>query len=248
MDLETELKFDISTRHTLKVLGVSKEQTDEIEKVLPFCRGILTKPASLSDVRNEIQALHDAAVELEKKFFLLATCPQDNKPRWEARQRLRRAGLSKYMDQLTAADKINRSEFRLIQILAKCALDDAGTDQRRHYAAHPLPVELIDQALRTGFHKKYKTRPFPPYKFDPSRNPNTNFFRVVQICYAVITGDPTVNPARPVRAFIDEKKAEQETIKKCEALEESYLAFEKDYLEKEIARLEKILHRLGHQP
>lgn len=237
MMTETEFKFDVSNRNELKRCGLNKAQIDEMEKVLPICRGLLTKAAPLSDVRKEIQALQMVAAKTEKTISLLVNSPPENKARWEARYRL----LKSLPDSLEDIEKM-KSVLRTVQAIAACALKDTGTDQRRHFTADPLPVRLIDEALERGFRGYYHDMPpFPPYNVHPSKRHNSKYFRIIRICYTAMTGDSDVNPERAITEFIKQRNAEQARVVE---LREMRI----EQLEKEIAELEEELRKRDSSP
>jgi hypothetical protein len=172
--------------------GLFWEQIERLERILPLCKAILAKRASLNDVRGRLRTVADGLRDA------LSGLEGSDPATGEAIGRL---VMKACEDDAVPFDDMQRSLERVAQY-AESALEDL-TDERSRFshAAHPSPVRWMDDALHQGFAEHFHRAgtAMPPYELAPSRE--GRFFEIVSICYEAI--GYTTEPNRAVRAYVE---------------------------------------------
>lgn len=186
--------FSADQRDELEKLELCQEQISRLESVLPLCRALLSKPATLRDVREGLAVVLKPLRQAMKKLDALANRPSTaNK---EAFSRIELAGFEMRND----TDSTGKAIIALTRIVdtVDYALKSLPTTQRRAHDADPRPIGLIERALLKGFCDHF-TPPFPPYRLKTSLT-KPPFPDIAAICYEAIGRSEAV-PERAIRAY-----------------------------------------------
>ncbi len=207
--------FSEDQRHDLRALGVLDRQLERLEtEALPGCIALLSASPTMTDVRTELDTL---AANIRATHAQLARMARNHDVGAADREALARFYGEMSDDDICPEDRSDPSALlrQLDNALraAERALSSLPQQQRRYAAASPAPIRRIDEALKRGWadanytirlgDEPVTSRAIPePYPFPPSRN--GAFADVIRICYEVVLGIRDADPARAVRAYVDE--------------------------------------------
>lgn len=205
-------RFTDSQIAQLKKLDLCDEQIAELQdKVLRLGRSWLKPSPTLTEVREKINDISKASEKLAKLLNSITKLPCRG-ANFEVRERIT---IEYWNAGMTKDDDNPLPEFleqvQRLQDMASNALSEMPTAQRRNNSTSYKPIEWIDNALLRGFWKKYENlgNPIPGYDIRVSSSPNTQFRKVVGICYEAITGKDFVDPERAIKNYINIRKAKK---------------------------------------
>lgn len=225
-------KFNAEQRTELCAIGLFAEQIEDLEEVLCVAVAVLsseaTKPA-LQDVRTELndvsaafRALHDALTKLESAVEHEPTLAA----RVAARNRIDFASceLTRKMGADSAIAKA-LEHVAMCEPIVSLAIQRMPATPTRRMTASPYPIKLISDALLRGF-GRYLWGPVgetttrhvdQPKQMNvvPSGSPTSDFWRVVQVCYAAMNRSNT-EPERAIKAFLKWQRTERNVRNKTE--------------------------------
>lgn len=168
------------------------QQVDRLEQILPTCRALLSKPETLTKVRDKLTGI---AKGLRRAY-------RSARAQSEARIRLEIAAADTDADPLSEPDILTR--MRRVAEVAESALRALPREQRRANVATPLPIERIERALLKGFIDHHQPAALPAYSLLTSVS-KPPFPEIAAIVYEAIgkNGEP---PERAIRAYLRLKK------------------------------------------
>ena len=198
-------------------------QIDELENTaLPSVVAFLRRQPQLTYVRNELDAVAKAMQSADRAIgALLGGSPtplstSEVPPKHAARARVLMASFEAAAD----GDVLDKTRYLLSAAIhvveaARKTLPAAAT---RHRSGESYPIGLIDRALLNGFCKAHRhwpgtagpgaATPLPPYEIKRSYAPNSDYRRIVEICYEVAGLESSGE--RAIRAFMREQKRRTE--------------------------------------
>jgi hypothetical protein len=193
-------KFSSAQRTRLRDLGLLDEQTDELEGVLPLCKALLSKPATLTEVREKLSGI---AKPLKKAMAAMDAIGKRSSPaKIEAYDRILLAQETAEPDNEVVAQQLTQ-----IIAIAQRAIESLGSEQRRAHDANPLPIGFIEAALLRGFRRHYdpeiQGKGLPPYEMTAARKRGP-FSEVAAICYETIGRHN--EPNRAIRNYVASTK------------------------------------------
>jgi hypothetical protein len=190
------IRFSAARHRDLNNLGVIDEQIGELEAVLPMCKLLIESGARLGDTRDDLDKLIKALRTVERVVSGRTKAAREALNRWQMAAYARRHPLGSDPEfvRILALDTLIGS--------AREAMRALGRDQRRSHAATPEPIQLIADALVTGWAKrKPDTQKPAPYCM-----PLRKFREIVQYAYEAIGAPKDYVPERALRAYRDWRK------------------------------------------
>jgi hypothetical protein len=192
--------FTEEQKEALSRLGLFDQQIKAVELVLPTVQALLRQSPTLTDVREHLGSLRKSLANAAEAISKLAGASTRHSAEQEAWWRLQAADFA--LNRKANADMAGQSIAAARRVVER-ALEDLSREQRRHRAAHPLPVFQIDRALHNGFVNAHAGKRFRPYLLKPSASPNSVYRRIIAICYEAV-GAKNSDPERAVKAFISQ--------------------------------------------
>jgi len=188
--------FDAGQRERLKDLGVFDEQAHCLEVIFPLCRALLSKPATMTEVRDKLSQI--AKPLKQAKEAMDAVFRDSSHANMEANNRILLAE--------TATQSTNdgiAEELTHIVTIVQRALESLAAEQRRAHYANPIPIRLIESALLKGFTRHHdpemQGKGLPPYQLTVSRK-RPPFPEIAAICYEAI--GRCNEPDRAIRNYL----------------------------------------------
>lgn len=182
-------------------MGLLEAQIRQVETVaLPIVQSLLTRPAPMLDVRDEIAQLKKSLKAADRRISRMLNAGIGTRSRKEASARITLAAVETDADH----DVLAQAQSHVQRLLGTVehAYATLPREQRRNRTASPDPVRFIDDALLHGFHNGHpKGKPLPPYTLKRSYSPNSPYRRIIGLCYAAV-GHENSDPERAIRAFI----------------------------------------------